>query len=96
MVLNAARLHIWPVCESEKQNLKFYQSILCRSIVSSLDPTLSRINNVDCFFIISLVSVKLKSRLLTWHYPLRKHSMVRSPDPFPRKRVGSGHETMLQ
>ena len=79
MVLNAARLHIWPVCVSEKQNLKFYQSILCRSIVSSLDPTLSRINNLDCFFIISLVSVKLKSRLLTWHYLLRKHSMVIRP-----------------
>ena len=76
MVLNAARLHIWPVCVSEKQNLKFY---LCRSIVSSLDPTLSRINNLDCFFIISLVSVKLKSRLLTWHYLLRKHSMVIRP-----------------
>ena len=32
-----------------------------------------------CFFIISLVSVKLKSRLLTWHYLLRKHSVVIRP-----------------
>ena len=53
-----------------------YQSILCRSIVSSPDPTLSRVNSLDfsmriCFVIISLASVELKSRLLTWHYLLK-------------------------
>ena len=50
-----------------------YQSILCHSIVSS---TLSWVNNLDfsmriCFFTISLASVELKSRLLTWHYLLK-------------------------
>ena len=36
-------------------------------------------------------SVELKSRLLTWHYLLKT---LHSPDPFPRKRVGSGYEAI--
>ena len=85
MVLHAARLHIWPMYKWKA----VYQNILCRSIVSSPDPTLSRVNNLHfsmriCFFIILLASVELKSRLLTWHYLF---SMVTRPFSSEESRI---------
>ena len=83
------------VDKNKKQSLilnfiRCMYSILCCSIVSSPDPTLSWVNNLDfwmriCLFIISLASVELKSRLLTWHYQESTRLVTR---PFSSKEGG--------
>ena len=86
------------VCPSVDKNKK--QSLILnfiRCIVSSPDPTLSWVNNLDfwmriCLFIISLASVELKSRLLTWHYQKSTRLVTRL---FSSKEGGVWHKTML-